>query len=208
MKIYAGFSISEFLWAMLLRISCIAAIFFFISVFYENPPLMFILIVSCIIAVMLIGDDQIVVFSDKIMQNHNSIAFLLFKSIHAEYLIEDIKNDSTVEKASSSKIKIGIAKIVFTLFKSHRSAEYLIEDVKNAYTIEKVKPSKTKIGIVKIFFTLFKLRRNADKTNSIFLELNNNSTIHLSTKIGDKNTEEIINAINNLIKNKNITYNR
>lgn len=79
-KLYIGFSYTEFAWAVILRVIAVCGIVYFLINYDENPVLMGILTVISILCLLLTGDDQIIVYPDKIIQTNSSVFSLLFRS--------------------------------------------------------------------------------------------------------------------------------
>jgi hypothetical protein len=120
-KLYTAFSFPDFIWLLILRLACIFGILYFASVYNENPPVILFLIIVCIILVFVLGNNQIVVYSDKIIQTDSSFLSLFFKTENQTYLIGDIKSAYIPKKHSSSKTEIGVAAVLIFLLPRQRS---------------------------------------------------------------------------------------
>lgn len=89
--IYHAYSISEFIWTLLLRLACMFAIVYLLTHFDENRIVISIAIGVCLFFIFIIGDDQIFVYSDRIVHSTNSLASILFKTKGKAYEVQEIK---------------------------------------------------------------------------------------------------------------------
>ncbi|GEM_PF-1841140 len=94
-KLYIGFSYVEFFWALLLKIVFVSGIIYFIINYNENPVLMGILAVLCLSFLLLTGDDQIVVYQDRIIQTNSSLFSSIFKPKDKTIYIQQINTAYT-----------------------------------------------------------------------------------------------------------------
>jgi hypothetical protein len=161
-KLYTAFSFFGFIWSLVLRLACVFAIVYFTTVYNENPAVILFLVIVCIILIFIIGNDQIVVYTDKIIQTDTSFSSLFFKSKGQIYLIEDIKLAYIPEKPTSSKTEISVAMFIMFLLPKRRSqldnSFSICLNLKNGET-KKIETSLGKskmIDIVKDINTLVK----------------------------------------------------
>ena len=111
--IYKGISYLEFVWTLLLKIVAVIGIVYLLPHYNENPIVISVLVFICSLFILFVGDDQIIVYSNKVTQSTNSFASLIFKFKKREYQISDmskayLRPDSTAEE-------VGVAAILYFL---------------------------------------------------------------------------------------------
>jgi hypothetical protein len=90
-RLYTGFSLSRFIWLAFLRAALAFTMVYFLSHYNDNPILLSILAAICFIFILVIGDDKIIVFEDKILQADHSFISLAFGWGDKSYMLADIK---------------------------------------------------------------------------------------------------------------------
>ncbi len=113
--IYKGASDLEFLQSLLLRVACISAIVYLAFHYNENPPVISVGGVICFLFFVFIGNDEIIVYSDKLVQKDTSIAGFFLKSKFKIYETKSIKAARLPEEAKSSITNVGIAFILASI---------------------------------------------------------------------------------------------
>ena len=81
----------SFIWFLLLRLALVVGLVVSYPHYNENPVVIGIFIFLCIVFILFLGDDEILVYSDKIVLSTNSFASVIFKSKKKVYLISEIK---------------------------------------------------------------------------------------------------------------------
>jgi hypothetical protein len=89
--LYRGFSLLKFGWFWLLRLAVSVAIFYSLASFEENPVVISIFVFLCLMFIVFLGDDQISVYSDKIVHSTNSLYSLIAQSEGEVYEIGSIR---------------------------------------------------------------------------------------------------------------------
>ncbi len=137
-KLYTVFSISGFIWSLVLRLVCIIAIIYFTTIYNENPPLILFLIIICGIQIFTLGINEIIVYNDRIVQTDNSFSSLLLKSKGQTYLIENIKLAYIPQKPKASANEIGVSLLIMFLLPRRRNEKInsFFIDFKNGETKE------------------------------------------------------------------------
>lgn len=110
--IYRGFSFLQFFHMLALRCIVLAALIYIAFQFNENPVLISILIILGTLLWLFVGDDQICVFSDRVIQTDTSLATILFNLKEVSYDIKNIKSAYLTPK-SSDKGELAVA-LLFT----------------------------------------------------------------------------------------------
>jgi hypothetical protein len=82
----------NFGWLLLLRLAAAAAVFYSLASFEENPVVISIFVFLCLMFILFIGDDQISVYSDKIVHSTNSLFSLFARSDGSVFEISEIRN--------------------------------------------------------------------------------------------------------------------
>src|SRR5687768_4592383 len=113
--VYRGASNFNFLQSILLRAGCIVLIIYLIIHYEENPSVILVLSLVCFIVFLVMGNDEITIYSDKLIQTDTSIIALLLKSKGKIYKLKDIKAASLPEKATPSVTEVGIILILVSL---------------------------------------------------------------------------------------------
>lgn len=89
--IYRAFSFFEFVWSLLLRLACVGALVYALAHFDENPVVISIFAGFCLLFIFILGDDQVSVYSDRVVHSTNSLASLLFGGKGRVYKIDELK---------------------------------------------------------------------------------------------------------------------
>lgn len=90
-RLYTGFSLIELIGTLFLRLAALFGLIYSLAYFDENPVVISVAALFCLLIVVFIGDDQIVVYPDKVIQTTNSLSSLIFRNTGTIYKIEDIK---------------------------------------------------------------------------------------------------------------------
>lgn len=108
-RLYTGFSLFEFIWTLFLRLACVFGLIFSLAHYDENPVVIIIVSALCLLFIFLIGDDQVIVYQDKVTQTTNSFSSLIFKSKDKTFNIDQIKSAYLQSPPESDPIEIGVA---------------------------------------------------------------------------------------------------
>src|SRR5205085_3308153 len=118
-RIYTAFSFSQFIWSVILRLAALFGLIYSLPHFDENPIVISIVVLFCFLAILFFGDDQIVIYSDKVVQTTNSFASFLFNSKDGIYEIENIKSAYLQPVGSIPEIGTAILLFSFLLNKNN-----------------------------------------------------------------------------------------
>lgn len=106
---YRGFSYFNFIWYLFLRIAILVGAGSALLHFDENPVVISIFLFICGLLFLFLGDDQIDVYSDRVVHYNNSVAHLLSLDKPAVYSIKDIR------KASLPNTSVGVTGTIVAL---------------------------------------------------------------------------------------------
>ncbi len=138
-RLYTGFSVFEFTWFLLLRIAIIVGLVFIVPHYNENPPVISIATGVGLLFFLVLGDDQIIVYPDKIVQTTNSLWSLIFHSKATVYMISDIKAASLPPPASTEDMS-GFLLLAFLLpknsMRNRNDSHPIYLDLKDGKTVE------------------------------------------------------------------------
>ena len=84
----------QFLISLLWRAGCLAGIFYLLLHYEENPPVIIVATVLVSIAFFIIGNDEITVYTDRVVWTDTSIINYIFPSHAKVYYIKDIQSAS------------------------------------------------------------------------------------------------------------------
>lgn len=90
-KLYTAFSPYNFIGMILLRLAIAIGLVYTLPHFKENPILITIVSIIAAAAIIFLGDDQIVVYTDRLEQSTNSFGDYFFKLKAKTYAIKDIQ---------------------------------------------------------------------------------------------------------------------
>lgn len=114
--IYTAISFTEFISALLYRIVALCFMVYLGLHFTENPVLIVILMIITIVFFLEMGDDQIVIYEDKIVQKHNALLPIFSQSKSECFEIQEIESAYLEKKAStSSATEVGVALAIAAL---------------------------------------------------------------------------------------------
>lgn len=108
-RLYTGFSFFEFITMLLLRLVCAFGLIYSLPHYDENPVVIIIVSVLCLLFILILGDDQIVIYQDKIIQTTNSFASLIFRSKGKSIDIYKIKSAYLAPFVRPNPTEIGVA---------------------------------------------------------------------------------------------------
>lgn len=108
-RLYTGISFYEFIMAQLARFGCVVGFVYLLAHFNENPVVITGAALLCVLLLSIIGDDQIVVYQDKITQQNNSLASIIFRSKGQTIKINGIKSAYLQPEASATEIGAAVA---------------------------------------------------------------------------------------------------
>ena len=141
MIIYRASSLYSFFQSVILRFICVGCMIYLVFNYGENPTVIIIAEVLCLLFLVLLGSDTITVYSDKIIQSSNSILSLFLKN--REYEIKDIKAASLEVRPPSTPGETGVALIIAAMMNSIGRRRRLSNDpypilieLKNGKTIQ------------------------------------------------------------------------
>jgi len=120
-RLYTALSLFEFIWTLLLRLACIFGLIFSLQHYKENPIAIVIVSAICFLLIFIIGDDQIIVYQDRITQTTNSFSSLIFKSKGRTFDIAQIKSAYLQSIPKLGPTEIG-AIVLLTLIVPKRNA--------------------------------------------------------------------------------------
>ena len=112
-QIYATFSFYEFLRVVFWGAIFIIGFFVLLSVYYENPVVIFMLMVIDILFIVFIGYKQIRVYEDRVVIINISIFSTIFNSKGSVYYFKDIKAAEFPPPASVDEV---VATVVIGAF--------------------------------------------------------------------------------------------
>jgi hypothetical protein len=136
--LYRGASSFDFLISIFWRAACIVGIIFLAYYYEENPPVIIVCWILCFLFFIVIGNDEITVYSDKIVQTDTSILNFILRSKGRVYDLGNIKAASLPENKLPNLFEAGIiaALVAFLPKRSHRNNQNKIFlDLKDGETI-------------------------------------------------------------------------
>lgn len=135
-RLYMGFSFLEFIRTLLLRLAATATLIFSVIHIKENPVVIAIISFLSLLAILFLGEDQIIVYSDKVIQKTNSFASLIFNSKDITLEIKNIKSAYLEQANSNAKEIIPIVWLAFILPKQNiNQSTSIFFNLKNGKTI-------------------------------------------------------------------------
>src|SRR5688572_12090007 len=90
--IYRAFSFFDFARTLVLRLVCVVAMVYALAHYEENPVVIIVFACFCVFAILILGDDEITVYSDRIVQSKNSIGSLIFNVKAKTFYLNEIKS--------------------------------------------------------------------------------------------------------------------
>jgi len=103
--LYKGFSGVQFFLNLLFRAAILAAIVVVLSHYKENPVVIVIVAVFLTGILVLSGDDEILVYPDRVIQTDSSLASKIFKHRDGIYNIHDIRKASSQQDPDKKAIE-------------------------------------------------------------------------------------------------------
>lgn len=119
--IYRAFSFFEFARTLVLRLVCVVAMVYALAHYEENPVVIIVFACFCMLFILFLGDDQITVYSDRIVQLKNSIGSLIFNAKGKTFYMHEIKTAYLQPKSQPSVLEIGVIATLATVTPNRRS---------------------------------------------------------------------------------------
>lgn len=117
--VYKGISSFEFFKSILYRAVCVGVIVYLILFHYEeNPPVILAISIICFLVFIFLGNDEIIIYTDKVVQKYTSIIDAILRSKGKVYEIKDIKSASLPEEIRHGVAEIGIILLLAALLSS------------------------------------------------------------------------------------------
>ena len=110
--IYKAESDLRFFQSLLIRGGCIGLIIYLIFQYHENPPVILVATAICFVAFLFIGNDEIIVYFDKLIQMDTSIISFISKTKRYSYEIREIKRASLPQNTLPGMADFGIMLIL------------------------------------------------------------------------------------------------
>ena len=137
--VYRGFSVPEFILALVFRIIFLFVIVYLIGHYDENPPVIIVVASVTVLLFLGWGDDQILVYSDRVVHSSNTILSLLFNSKGKQYKIDKMSKAYLTPEEKVDPVAGGIVVILMLMFSkgssSNRTRPIFI-DTKDGKTIQ------------------------------------------------------------------------
>jgi hypothetical protein len=119
--IYKGTSDSEFLQSILLRAGFLIALAYLAFIYEQNPPIITVLMLICFLSFIYIGNDEIIIYADRVVQTDTSIVGLFLKSGKVIYELADIKSASLPQKPKPPGIfDVGLVILLLSILPKQR----------------------------------------------------------------------------------------
>lgn len=116
--IYKASSSFDFLWSVLLRMACIAAIIYFSFHYNENPVVIIVLCILCLGFFLLIGNDEITVYEDRVIDSSTSLVSVFLKG--KTYNINNIRSVCIPKEAKATADEIIVASVLLSILPKMR----------------------------------------------------------------------------------------
>jgi hypothetical protein len=112
-RLYTGFSFFQFIWMIILRLAATFGLLYSIKSIDENPIVITLVAIFCLLIILFIGEDEIIVYPDRVTQTTNSLASIFIKTPDCSYKIQDIK--SAYLQPIGSTAEFGVAILLVSL---------------------------------------------------------------------------------------------
>jgi hypothetical protein len=114
-KLYSAFSFFDFISCLIVRIAAVFTIGFCVYKYEENPFVFILIIITAFWIVFYMGEEEIVIYPNKVVQRNNSILSLVLKSYDKAIEIKKVKKAYIDELSSAALSDIGIAGLLHLL---------------------------------------------------------------------------------------------
>jgi hypothetical protein len=143
-KLYTAFSVFQFVWMLLLRLACIVGLVFIVPNYNENPVLIILASALCFLFLLILGDDEITVYQDSVIQTTNSIWNFIFKAKGTTIKISEIKIAYLEKRPAATASEITVALILASFLpkqnkwhnRGHNKSTPVFFELQNGATIE------------------------------------------------------------------------
>ena len=132
--VYRGSSDLDFLQSLLWRAVLIGVIVYLAFHFEENPPVIIGAGILCLFLLLISGNDDIIIYSDKVVQKDTSILGILVKSKGRVFPLKDLKGASFPDCKLPNLLEAGFILAVIAILPGRSSSRNQIRfylDLKN-----------------------------------------------------------------------------
>ncbi len=135
-KLYTGFSTFNFIGAIFLRLLLFAAVLYAAIHFNQNPVVVTIFCLFCLIGIMIAGSDKIVIYKDKIIHTTDSYYYYIFKKEGKIIELKDVKLAYLQPLTGDDSIGLGAIILVSLISRnsSRNQSNYIYFELKNGKT--------------------------------------------------------------------------
>lgn len=120
-RLYTGFSFFNLLVSIAIRLCLIIAILLIYPHYDENPVVITVVLSIFVILIVIIGNDEIVVYEDKVIETDFSFLALLFKKRKKTILLSDVKRAYIEQKPKPTLSEAAVAIAVLAMFRTKQS---------------------------------------------------------------------------------------
>ncbi len=119
-RLYTGFSFFNLLVSIAIRLCLVIAIILVYPHYNENPAVIAVVLSIFVILIVIIGNDEIVVYEDKVIETDFSFLALL-KKRKKTILLSDVKRAYIEQKPKPTLSEAAVAIAVLAMFRTKQS---------------------------------------------------------------------------------------
>jgi hypothetical protein len=149
-RLYTGFSFFSLFASIVIRLSLVIAIVLVYPHYYENPTVILFVLIFCGLLILIIGNDEIIVYGDRVTETDLSIWSMLFKNRPKAIFFADVKRVYLEEKPAASISESVVAIAVSAMLKTRRPNKYRFNIIYFELTDGSVKELKTDLDTATI----------------------------------------------------------
>jgi hypothetical protein len=121
MIIYKAASDYNFVKSIVYRAICVAVMIYLFYNYEENPAVIIVAVIICLLFLFLIGSEDIIVHDDKVVISNTSIASVFTKH-STTYLVSDIESAELQPLGESSLGKLSMIALKMAFMRNNRRA--------------------------------------------------------------------------------------
>jgi hypothetical protein len=129
-RIYTGFSFYSLLVSLAIRLALVIAIILVYPHYDENPAVITVVLFLCGLFIFIIGNDEIIVYEDRIIKTDLSFWSMLFKRSKRIIFLADVERAYIKQRAKSTFSEAVVAVAIIAAFKKNDTID---EELKAIY---------------------------------------------------------------------------
>lgn len=128
-RLYTGFSFINLLWSLVIRVALVIAIILTYPHYNDNPPVIAVVLFLCGLFILVLGNDEIIVYEDRVIETDFSFWKLIFRNRNKTVFFTELKRAYTEEKPKPTLTEATVAIAALAIFKTRHPDKYKLNTI-------------------------------------------------------------------------------